>query len=170
MRTLPIIRVSLNHEEEVLAHTIGFERATSLDSTANHNSRKNKHLNYHDYITQLSEAVGSEISVAKFLGLSDWKPTINTFKSKADVASNIEVKWTKWQEGHMVIHPSDRNTDIAILVVGKSPEYYLVGWIPVAQAKVSQFWVSSEQNWWVGQRHLRPMETFVGSIYASASL
>lgn len=170
MRSLPVIRVTLNHDEEVLAHKTGFERATALNSTANHNSRKDKHLNYHDYITQLSEAVGSEMAVAKFLGESDFEPTINTFKAKADVGAKIEVKWTKWQEGHMVIHQSDRNTDIAILVVGKSPEYHLVGWLPIAQAKVSQHWVSSEQNWWIGQRNLRPMETFVGSIYASAAL
>ena len=170
MRTLPVIRVSLNHEEEVMAHKVGFERATALDSTANHNSRKDKHLNYHDYITQLSEAVGSEIAVAKFLAISDFEPTINTFKREADVGSRIEVKWTKWQDGHMIIHQSDRNTDIAILVVGKSPEYYLVGWIPVAQAKVQQHWVSSERNWWIGQRNLRPMESFVGSIYDNALL
>ena len=110
------------------------------------------------------------MAVAKFLGINDFEPTINTFKTSADVASKVEVKWTKWQDGHMVIHPSDRNTDIAILVVGKSPEYYLVGWIPVAHAKVSQYWVTSEQNWWVGQRNLRPMESFIGSIYANAAL
>jgi hypothetical protein len=167
---MPVVRVSLNHDEEVLAHKTGFDRATALNSTANHNSRKDKHLNYHDYITQLSEAVGSEIAVAKFMDIADFQPTINTFKKTADVASKIEVKWTKWPEGHLVIHPSDRNDDIAILVVGKSPEYYLAGWIPIEHAKASQFFVSSERTWWVGQRHLRPMDTFFGSIYDNAAI
>jgi hypothetical protein len=170
VRELPIIRVSLTYQEEVLAHQTGFSRATELSSTANHSSRKDRYLNYHDYISQLSEAVGSEIAAAKFLQVTDFQPTLNGFKRVADIGSRIEIKNTKWLDGHLVVHQSDRIDDVAILVVGKSPTYFLVGWIPIKHAKVDQHWVQAERNWWVKQADLRPMETFLGSIYGTAAL
>jgi hypothetical protein len=170
LRDLPVVRVTLTYEEEVTAHRVGFERATELKSTANHSSRGNKNLNYHEYIAELSEATGGEISVAKFFGMEHFAPTVNTFKTQADIRSRIEVKWTKWQDGHMVLRQSDRNHDIAILVVGKSPEYFLVGWTPVIHGKVQRNWVNSMNAWWINQEHLRPMQDFLGSDYATATL
>ena len=168
-RDLPIVRVTLTYQEEEDAHTLGFKRATEQKSVANYSTRKNKGLNYHEYIAELAESVGSEIATAKFFGLEDFRPTVNTFKNQADVGSNIEVKWTKWREGHLVIGQSDRNGDIAILVTGKTPEYFLVGWIPISHAKVRQHWSASNSNWWVNQEHLRPMQDFLGSDYANAT-
>ena len=153
----------------MVAHETGFLRAKEIASTANHSSRYDRDLNYHEYIAQLAEAVGSEIAVAKYFDLTDFKPTHSTFKTTADVGERLEVKWTKWRDGHLVVHSSDRDSDIAVLVVGRSPEYYLAGWLPVANAKVNRFWRHSEQNWWVTQSNLRPMEDFIRSIhYATA--
>ena len=153
----------------MVAHGTGFIRAKEIASTADHSSRFDRDLNYHEYIAQLSEAVGSEIAVAKYFELTDFKPTHSTFKAAADVGNNIEVKWTKWRDGHLVVHNSDRDTDIAVLVVGRSPEYFLAGWIPVNAAKIKRFWRHSEQNWWVTQSNLRPMEDFIRSgFYATA--
>jgi len=164
-----LIRVRLNYADEVVAHETGFLRAKEIASTADHSSRFDRDLNYHEYIAQLSEAVGSEIAVAKYFELTDFKPTHSTFKAAADVGNNIEVKWTKWRDGHLVVHNSDRDTDIAVLVVGRSPEYFLAGWIPVNAAKIKRFWRHSEQNWWVTQSNLRPMEDFIRSgFYAIA--
>ena len=170
LRDLQVIRVTLTYEEEVTAHRTGFERATELKSTANHSSRGNKALNYHEYIAELSEAVGGEMAVAKFFGIEHFKPTVNTFKTQADIRSRIEVKWTKWMDGHMVLRHSDRNHDIAILVVGKSPELFLVGWTPVVHGKVQRNWVAGMSAWWINQEHLRPMGDFLGSDYATATL
>ncbi len=164
-----MIRVRLTYNDEVVAHETGFLRAKEIASTANHSSRYDRDLNYHEYIAQLAEAVGSEIAVAKYFDLTDFKPTHSTFKTTADVGERLEVKWTKWRDGHLVVHSSDRDSDIAVLVVGRSPEYYLAGWLPVANAKVNRFWRHSEQNWWVTQSNLRPMEDFIRSIhYATA--
>ena len=164
-----MIRVRLNYADEVVAHETGFLRAKEIASTADHSSRFDRDLNYHEYIAQLSEAVGSEIAVAKYFELTDFTPTHSTFKAAADVGNNIEVKWTKWRDGHLVVHNSDRDTDIAVLVVGRSPEYFLAGWITVNAAKIKRFWRHSEQNWWVTQSNLRPMEDFIRSgFYATA--
>ena len=164
-----MIRVRLTYADEVLSHETGFLRAKEIASTAEHSSRYDRDLNYHEYIGQLSEAVGSEIAVAKYFNLADFKPTHSTFKQAADIGQRIEVKWTKWKDGHLVVHQSDRDSDIAVLVVGRSPEYFLAGWIPVNAAKIKRFWRHSEQNWWISQSNLRPMEDFIRSIhYATA--
>ena len=164
-----MIRVRLTYSDEVVAHETGFLRAKEIASTANHSSRYDRDLNYHEYIAQLAEAVGSELAVAKYFQLTDFKPTHSTFKSSADVGQRLEVKWTKWKDGHLVVHSSDRDSDIAVLVVGRSPEYYLAGWIPVQSAKIKRFYRESERNWWVTQSNLRPMEDFIRSIhYATA--
>jgi hypothetical protein len=166
---LPHIRVTLNYEEETLAHHAGFARAQGIRGKADHATRKDTTLNFHQYVGQLAEAVGSEMCVAKYFGLTDFKPTINTFKREADVGARLEVKHTLWRDGHLIVHQSDRADDIAVLVVGRSPEYYLVGWIPVIDAKVKRFYVESEKNWWVRQHDLRPMTDFLRSKYARTS-
>lgn len=163
-----VIRVSLTHAEEVTAHEIGFLRAKELGSVADHASRYDKHLNYHEYIGQLAEAVGSEIAVSKYFAITNFSPTHSTFKTEADVGSRIEVKWTKYADGHLVVHQSDRASDIAVLVCGRSPNYILAGWIPVAAARFKRYYHPRDKNWWVTQRDLRPMENFLESEYADA--
>lgn len=163
-----MIEVTLNYDEEVKAHEVGFLRAKELASTANHASRYDKGLNYHEYIAQLSESVGSEIAVAKYFALTDFEPTHGTFKRQADVGSSIEVKHTKWRDGHLILHKSDRMEDIAILVTDRSPTYLLVGWIPISVARTDRTYRRSERNWWINQADLRPMEDFLRSNYGSA--
>ena len=163
-----MIKVKLSYEDEVTAHEVGFLRAKELASVANHPSRYDKGLNYHEYITQLAESVGSEIAVAKYFDLTEFKPTHGTFKTQADVGSRLEVKWTRWKDGHLIIHQSDRIDDIAVLVTDRSPVYYLMGWIPIKQAKTSRTYRRSEKNWWINQADLRPMEDFLRSDYAIA--
>lgn len=163
-----MIRVLLSSDEEILAHRVGFNRALSISANPTHPSRKDRSVNFHEFIGQLSEAVGSEIAVARYFKLTDFKPTIDTFKNEADVGQSIEVKWTKWVDGHMVIHHSDRMSDVAVLVTGKSPTYNLVGWIPIKMAKNQRYYRNGERNWWITQRDLFPIEDFLKSDYADA--
>ena len=163
-----MIRVMLNPEDELLAHEMGFKRALHINARPDHASRKDKNLNFHEFVAQLSEAVGAEMSVARYFKLTDFKPTVDTFKNEADVGASIEVKWTKWVDGHMVIHQSDRMKDVAILVTGKSPTYQLAGWLPVSMAKSKRNWRVQDKNWWIGQKDLLPIEDFLRSDYAPA--
>ena len=79
-------------------------------------------------------------------------------KRKADVGSNFEVRWTKYEGGQLIVHEYDRASDIAILVTGKSPKYFIAGWIPVAVARNPRYRSSSQPNWWVSQINLQPIE------------
>lgn len=171
MSQMSVIKVTLTHEEEVLAHKVGLERAIGmLPNGLYHSSRRQTNINYHAYVAQLSEAVGSEMAVAKYLGITDFVPTCGTFKSLADIADNIEVKWTTWKEGPLYIQPSDRDDDIALLVTGKSPELYIMGWLPISRCKIASNFVRQQQNWWVSQRDLMPMSKFDLSRYAPSQI
>lgn len=44
--------------------------------------------------------------------MKNFTPTVNTFKSEADIGARIEVKWTKYADGHLVIRPTDRINDV----------------------------------------------------------
>lgn len=168
---LQVIKVQLKQHEIEKAHEIGFLRAKEIGWTGdNHANRKSREGNYHRYITELAESVASEMVVAKWLKIADFEPTLNTFKTAADVGSKIEVKWTHWWDGHLIIHQYDRNDDVAILVTGQSPTYQIVGWLPVVNAKISNYWVQAERNWWVPQRELWEIENFERSSYATSSL
>jgi hypothetical protein len=170
MSKVQYIKVTLTRDEEIKAHQVGFKRSQLDFWNADSPKRFDRDLNFHDFITQQAESVSSEMAVAKFLKVEDFDPDNQNFKNLADVGSNIEVKWTRWKDGHLIIYPYDREDDVAVLVVGKSPEYYLVGWIPIKQAKAPQNYVRAQNTYWVTQRRLNPMNELAGSIYGHASL
>ena len=82
------------------------------------------------------DAVGAECAVAEYLGFNDYLPSNKTYKDKADVGQNIEVKHTYREQGNLINSGIDRNSDLAVLVTGRCPTYYLAGWI----------WVDDAQN------------------------
>lgn len=106
------------------------------------------------------DAIAAEMVVGEALQIpyGDLADTRN--KNGADVGHNIEVKHTTWEDGHLIISPRDRSSDIAVLVVGSCPEYRIAGWIPVAIAKQKRFKSDRDSSWWVGQANLRPITSF----------
>ena len=163
-----ITKVVLDYAQETQAHTIGLQRVTEIGGRADHQSRHDKRINFHEYVAQNAEAVGSEIAVASYFGIRHFEPTVNTFKSYADVGPSIEVKWTKYDTGHLIVSDHDRINDIAVLVTGRSPVYLIAGWIPVAWAKKAKYFNPLDSNYWVNQRDLLPIADLRKSIYGSA--
>jgi hypothetical protein len=102
--------------------------------------------------------------VARYLGIKDFEPGVNTFKREADVGYRIEVKHTSWRDGHLIVKPSDRDDDIAVLVVGESPNYSIIGWLPVEVAKTPRFKSDQSNSWWVSQINLRPMSSMLKGV------
>ena len=164
------VQIILDYAQEVQAHATGFSRCTQMAGIASHKGRYNTKLNYHEFIAENAEAAGSEIAVAQYFGLRDFRPTVNTFKEQADVAAQIEVKWTKYSTGHLIVSDRDRIQDIAILVVGKSPVYIIIGWMPVAWAKKTRYLNNQDGNYWVSQADLMPMHTLRRSNYGSTEV
>ena len=164
------MKLRISHEDEWTAAKVAIERVEEIEGKPDHVSRYNKSLSFHDYICEIAESVGAEIAVAKYFGIQDFNPRASRFKRTADVGSIIEVKWTKYDSGSLIIYDSDRNTDIAILVTGKSPNYVLKGWIPVVIAKNQKWRRRDQPTYWVEQYNLHPIENLRRSSHGEATL
>lgn len=127
--------------------------------------------NFFQFCQVQMESVAAELAVGNYLGLTYGDLGDERFKAQADVGSNIEVKWTRYDEGSLIIVPRDRDTDIAILVTGSCPNYSIKGWIPVSIAKNDRYKSTKDSSWWIGQIHLRSIDTFKkSSSYAEPTL
>jgi hypothetical protein len=80
------------------------------------------------------------------------------------------VRWTKYVAGQLIIHEYDRTDDVAILVTGESPHYFIAGWIPIAIAKRPKYRHSKQPNWWVTQINLQPIENLRRSNYGHSAI
>ena len=158
--------VRLSRHDEITAHTAGLERESRYGSNPKFNGNKG---NFHNAVVIHSEAVGAEIAVARYFDIKDFVPTVNTFKNEPDInlgGLGLEVKQTAHKNGHLIITDDDRDSDIAVLVVGESPSYYLVGWIPVGVAKRPRF-LSAQGGYWISQINLQPIESLKRSKYVT---
>ena len=134
-----------------------------------HRSNKyfNKGLTWHESVAEYSESIAAELVVARFFDLPIDLYT-SKYKIQADVGQALEIKWTHWSDGQLIVHEYDRNQDIAILVTGQYPYYSIRGWIPVAMAKKDKYRHHSQSNWWINQRNLMPINTLIRSNYGQA--
>jgi hypothetical protein len=160
-------RVVLDYSQEIQAHHIGLARVADLKGRPDHPGRFNKAISLHEFILENAEAVAAEIAVAQYFGLKDFKPTLNTFKNEADVGSRLEVKWTKYDNGSLIINKTDRDNDVAVLVTGRSPVYMIAGWIPIKMARQPQFFHRGQGNYWISQRDLFPITDLRSSSHGS---
>lgn len=121
--------------------------------------------NFFKFAELQMEATAAEMVVSKYLGIDCGDLRDERFKSQADVGANIEVKHTAWDDGHLIISPRDRSSDIAVLVTGSCPTYRIAGWIPIAVAKQPRYKSNKDSSYWVGQINLRSIEHFRSSTY-----
>ena len=142
-----------------------FSYSGQLGTTIRYNSK----LNNHEQVTEYSESLGAEMIVARYFGL-DYDINDSKGKRRADVGQGLEVRWTSYGGGNLIVYPNDRDDDVAVLVVGKSPTYYIVGWLPVAFAKRKRFKNPRQDSWWVDQGNLNPIENLARSEYATAAI
>lgn len=129
----------------------------------------NTKLNNHERVTEYAESLGAEVVVARYFGL-DYDINKSQGKRNADVGKGLEVKWTSYINGSLIIYPNDRVNDVAVLVCGRSPEYHIVGWLPVKAAMQKQFKNGTQDSWWVNQDSLAPIGDLVKSSYAHTHL
>ena len=142
-----------------------FSYSGQLGTTIRYNSK----LNNHEQVTEYAESLGAEMIVARYFGL-DYDINLSNGKRGADVGQGLEVRWTSYVGGNLIVYPNDRDTDIAVLVVGKSPVYHIAGWLPVAFAKRKRFKNPRQDSWWIDQGNLNPIDTLVRSGYATAAI
>jgi hypothetical protein len=142
-----------------------FSYSGQLGTSIHYNSK----LNNHEQVTEYAESLGAEMIVARYFGL-DYDINLSNGKRAADVGQGLEVRWTSYVGGNLIVYPNDRDTDIAVLVVGKSPVYHIAGWLPVSFARRKRFKNPRQDSWWVDQANLNPIDTLIRSEYATAAI
>ena len=161
--------MTLTREEETVCMLAAVKLQVDNRKFMDNPQRHQKELGTFEYLVESAEAIGSEWVVAKYLDLP-FNPYENKYKIKADVGSHFEVRWTKYVAGHLVVHEYDRPNDVAILVTGESPNYFIAGWIPIAMAKRTKYRHSKQPNWWVTQINLQPIENLRRSNYGQSAI
>ena len=163
--------VQLTNEEQIAITEAGLQRAIRYKPqwegrTFKRNYQHDREqLNFAQFVVQQSEAIAAEVAVSKYFRQPIDLANIN-YKEKADVGHNIEVKWTKWLDGSLILTELDRKEDIAILVTGSMPKLKVCGWIPIVMAKRNKQ-QRSDGSWWISQHDLHPMADFSRSIYGA---
>ena len=144
----------------------GIERANKYKPQyAGITDKKNYDLVRHggsfkEFAEKQIDAVGAECAVAEYFGFEDFKPLNGTYKVKADVGQNIEVKHTYLEQGNLIITYLDRDNDFAVLVTGRCPNYQLVGWIMVKDCKNHKYRSKSiiGNSYLIPRGKLRPID------------
>ena len=164
-----MIQMTITEADEWAIHKrasdVVFAQAAQLGVTVHYNNK----LNNHERVAEYSESLAAELMVARYFGL-DFDINESKGKRRADVGQGIEVRWTSYIGGNLIVYPNDRDDDVAVLVCGKSPTYFIVGWLPVAFAKRKRFKNPRQDSWWVDQGNLNAIENLKRSEYASAAI
>lgn len=166
-----MILVQLDDERQVEVTIFGLVRATKyIEQWQGRWHRRNvaadkKHMNFAQFVDLQANALGAELAVAQYFGRPIDLNNEN-YKDKADVWDKLEVKHTFWKDGHLILTDDDRKTDIAILVTGTMPRYYLCGWIPINIARRPQQ-QRSDGSYWINQSDLHPMADYARSVHAN---
>ena len=165
----PVPKITVSEADEWAIHKrasdVIFAQSAHLGVTVHYNDK----LNNHERVVEYAESLAAELCVARYFGL-DFDISASQGKRNADVGKGIEVRWTSYVNGSLIIYPNDRDSDIAVLVVGKSPEYLIAGWIPVSFAKRARFKNPRQDSWWIDQASLNPISNLAKSSYAATAI
>ncbi len=163
------MKMELTRQEETVCLLAAIKFALDGGNRPDDGTRYNTEINFYSYIAEWAETIGSEWVVARYLGYP-YDPFEPKFKIKADVGDDIEVKWTPYVTGQLIVHEYDRPADIGVLVTGRSPHYFIAGWIPIAMAQKPRHRHSKQPNWWVTQMNLQPIENLRKSKYGNSAI
>jgi len=158
------MKIQISRKDEITCLKAAVSFIENGDETLDTARRYNTQLTFYDRVGELAESIAAEWVTARHLGF-EYDPYLAKMKKIADVGNKFEVKWSRHIEGQLIVHEYDRVADIAILVTGQSPHYYIAGWIPVAIAQKARFRHSNQPNWWVSQINLQPIESLRKSIH-----
>ena len=165
----PMQKMTISAADEWAIHKRAVDVVFSYSGQLGTTIRYNSKLNNHEQVSEYAESLGAEMIVARYFGL-DYDINVSNGKRGADVGQGLEVRWTSYVGGNLIVYPNDRDTDIAVLVVGKSPVYHIAGWLPVAFARRKRFKNPRQDSWWVDQANLNPIDTLIRSEYATAAI
>ncbi len=89
-------------------------------------------------------SAAAEMAVAKYCGLY-WDGSVDTFKSKADVGSDIEVRLSMMKEPRLIIRPGDTQGSRYVLVKNlwkqsSTPQFQILGYYRYSKRLMHDKW------------------------------
>jgi hypothetical protein len=112
------------------------------------------------------EGLAAELAVAKALGVY-YAPVVGQLDTDlGDVMPGVQVRSSKHPAAHLLLHPTDSDSDRFVLVTGSSGTYRICGWCYGCEGKLQSFWKNhaGRTAFWVPQASLRPFEPKVTRV------
>lgn len=154
--------VALTLDEARAAYRVGLERhAAARARGGTHlygwNDPDPAKIRHADCVAAVAEAL-----VAKTLGRPWLSAGLVPDDPRAgDVAGGVHVRHTELERGSLILHESDVDELVGVLVVGVDPRALRVaGWITNADGKDARFWRDDVRHpaYFVPQRELAPID------------
>lgn len=105
------------------------------------------------------EGACGEIAFCKLMNRF-WSPSVNTFKTEADVGEQYEVRTRSQHEYELLIREDDNDDRIFVLVTGHAPKFIIHGWKTGREAKRDE-WQQTHGGrppaWFVPHINLEPI-------------
>jgi hypothetical protein len=78
---------------------------------------------------------------------------------QGDIAPKIQVRSTRYDTGHLLLHESDIPDHVFVLVCGLAPKFRLAGWTTPKVSRKPDFWkvYKGRGAYWVPQDALSPV-------------
>lgn len=122
------------------------------------------------------EAAAAELAVARAT-LGYWHAWARRPEDvPADVGARVEVRWRSRPEWDLVAHRGDKQGHYLVLVTGAIPEFDIVGWIAVEDAKADRYFgdphgTGNRSEWWVPQADLnRDLDELVDAVSRAGAM
>ena len=116
------------------------------------------------------QGASAELGISLITG-KEWHAYLEDLageRKPPDVGNRLQVRSTDYRSGHLLVHPSDDDQDVFILVVVNGRNLEIKGWMTGAEAKDEKYWGDRFNNgrpaYWVPQRNLRPFKTLLENI------
>lgn len=100
----------------------------------------------------------AELAVCKALGI--YWIALSGPTAEGDVGRNIQVRSTRYADGHLIIRSRDSDNARYVLVTCRAPAYVVAGWMTGTEAKTDMFLRTNDRDprpfWEVPQIALHP--------------
>jgi hypothetical protein len=149
------VTIVLDEPEQALCLRVAMARINNAKENNYQHKYDSSKLSMEQVLAHNYHAACAEYAAAKWLGVPDFVPTLDSFKDEPDIAPDYEVKHSVLDNGHLIIQENDRDSDRAVLVTGTNP-YVIRGWLPVKFCKDDLYLKTTSRNtaYWVPQSEL----------------
>jgi hypothetical protein len=130
------IEANLTYKEMLQAGTVGLMRM--VENVKNDRKETHGETNDHNAWGRHVEGAMAEMAFCKHYGLY-WGGVGEIFTPDVH-GTNIEVRWTHYPSGKLIVQRDDKDDHIYWLLTGRFGRYFIHGFMLGADAKQEQWW------------------------------